>query len=87
MPCSSDRSDACDERAENPRVGLFLEYEEVLKRPDQRLVTGLSEEDVTGFLAAFAPAWTASDAPSGHVGRPQANRPQAVPTRRPKPPQ
>ncbi|MFZ1100265.1 MAG: putative toxin-antitoxin system toxin component, PIN family [Steroidobacteraceae bacterium] len=35
-------------------TALFLEYEEVLKRPEQRLVTGMSEEDVAGFLAAFA---------------------------------
>ena len=37
-------------------TALFLEYEEVLKRPEQRLVTGMSEEDVAGFLAAFASA-------------------------------
>ena len=35
-------------------TALFLEYEEVLKRPEQRLATGMSEEDVAGFLAAFA---------------------------------
>jgi putative PIN family toxin of toxin-antitoxin system len=35
-------------------TALFLEYEEVLKRPEQRLATGMSEEDVVGFLAAFA---------------------------------
>ncbi len=35
-------------------TALILEYEEVLKRPEQRLVTGMSEEDVAGFLAAFA---------------------------------
>lgn len=37
-------------------TALFLEYEEVLKRPEQRLATGLSEADVAGFLAAFASA-------------------------------
>jgi predicted nucleic acid-binding protein len=37
-------------------TALFLEYEEVLKRPEQRLATGMSEEDVAGFLAAFASA-------------------------------
>ncbi len=37
-------------------TALFLEYEEVLKRPEQRLATGMSEADVTGFLAAFASA-------------------------------
>ena len=37
-------------------TALFLEYEEVLKRPEQRLATGMSEADVMGFLAAFASA-------------------------------
>lgn len=37
-------------------TALLLEYEEVLKRPEQRLATGLSEADVAGFLAAFASA-------------------------------
>ena len=38
-----------------PRVttALFLEYAEVLKRPEQRLATGMSEADDTGFRAAF----------------------------------
>jgi putative PIN family toxin of toxin-antitoxin system len=35
---------------------LFLEYEEVLKRPEQRLVTGLDLEDIDCFLAALASA-------------------------------
>ena len=35
-------------------TALFLEYEEVLKRPEQRLVTGMDEEDIGGFMAAFA---------------------------------
>ena len=35
---------------------LFLEYEEVLKRPEQRLVTGLSIADIDQFLSAFASA-------------------------------
>jgi len=33
---------------------LFLEYEDVLKRPDQRQVSGLSLADVDGFLGALA---------------------------------
>jgi putative PIN family toxin of toxin-antitoxin system len=35
-------------------VALFLEYEAVLKRPEQRQATGLSERDVDGLLAALA---------------------------------
>lgn len=35
---------------------LFLEYEEVLKRPEQRIVTGLDLEDIDRFLAALASA-------------------------------
>jgi putative PIN family toxin of toxin-antitoxin system len=37
-------------------VALFLEYEDVLKRAEQRLAHGLSLEDVDGFLAALASA-------------------------------
>ena len=37
-------------------TALFLEYEEVLRRPEQRLATSMSDEDVAGFLAAFASA-------------------------------
>lgn len=33
---------------------LFLEYEDVLKRPDQRAVTKLSLTEVDAFLGAFA---------------------------------
>jgi len=33
---------------------LFLEYEEVLKRPEQRLVHGLTPEAVDDFLAELA---------------------------------
>jgi len=33
---------------------LFLEYEAVLKRPEQRLAHGLSPEEVDEFLAEFA---------------------------------
>ena len=33
---------------------LFLEYEAVLKRPEQRLVHGLSLNEIDHFLAAFA---------------------------------
>lgn len=35
---------------------LFLEYEDVLLRPEQRLVHGLSAEHIDRFLNAFA-AW------------------------------
>ena len=37
-------------------TSLFLEYEDVLLRAEHRLVTGMSEADVAGFLAAFASA-------------------------------
>jgi putative PIN family toxin of toxin-antitoxin system len=37
-------------------TALFLEYEDVLKRPEQRLATGMSVDDVVGFLAALASA-------------------------------
>src|SRR6202051_62590 len=37
-------------------TALFLEYEDVLNRPEQRLATGMAEEDVSGFLAALARA-------------------------------
>ena len=33
---------------------LFLEYEEVLKRPEQRLVHGLASEDIEAFLSELA---------------------------------
>ena len=33
---------------------LFLEYEEVLKRPEHRLVHGLVDEEIDEFLAEFA---------------------------------
>ncbi len=41
-----------------PRVttAVFLEYEDVLLRPEHRLVTGMSEDDVADFLAALASA-------------------------------
>lgn len=35
---------------------LFLEYEAVLKRPEQRLAHGLGLADIDRFLAAFAAA-------------------------------
>ena len=35
---------------------LFLEYEDVLKRPEQRVATGLSIEQVDLFLAALSDA-------------------------------
>jgi len=37
-------------------TAVFLEYEDVLLRPEHRLATGMSERDVAGFLAAFASA-------------------------------
>jgi putative PIN family toxin of toxin-antitoxin system len=37
-------------------TALFLEYEDALLRPENRLVTGMSEANVEGFLAAFASA-------------------------------
>jgi len=37
-------------------TALFLEYEEVLLRPEQRLATKMSAEDVEAALAAFAAA-------------------------------
>jgi putative PIN family toxin of toxin-antitoxin system len=37
-------------------TALFLEYEDVLQRPENRLATGMSELDVEGFLAALASA-------------------------------
>jgi putative PIN family toxin of toxin-antitoxin system len=35
---------------------LFLEYEAVLKRPEQRIVHGLGLEEIDAFLAALASA-------------------------------
>jgi len=37
-------------------TAVFLEYEEVLRRPEHRLYTGMSDDDVSGFLSAFASA-------------------------------
>lgn len=37
-------------------TAVFLEYEDVLLRPEHRLATGMSEEEVSGFLAALASA-------------------------------
>ena len=37
-------------------TALFLEYEDVLQRPEHRLVTGMTVDDVNGFLGAFASA-------------------------------
>ncbi len=37
-------------------TALFLEYEDVLLRPEHRLVTGMTEADVEAALAAFASA-------------------------------
>jgi len=38
------------------KTALFLEYEDVLNRPEQRLATGMAMEDVLGFMAALASA-------------------------------
>jgi len=37
-------------------TAVFLEYEDVLLRPEHRLATGMSERDVAGFLNALASA-------------------------------
>jgi putative PIN family toxin of toxin-antitoxin system len=37
-------------------TALFLEYEDVMKRPEFRLATGMTDADVDGFLAALASA-------------------------------
>ncbi|HEY6458070.1 MAG TPA: putative toxin-antitoxin system toxin component, PIN family [Steroidobacteraceae bacterium] len=37
-------------------TAVFLEYEAALLRPEHRLATGMSPQDVEGFLAAFASA-------------------------------
>ena len=37
-------------------TAVFLEYEAVLRRPEQRLATGMSDKDIDGFLAALASA-------------------------------
>jgi len=37
-------------------TALFLEYEDVLNRPEQRLATDMAKEDIVGFLAALASA-------------------------------
>lgn len=37
-------------------TALFLEYEDVLCRAEQRLATSMDDEDVAGFLAALASA-------------------------------
>ena len=52
---------------------LFLEYEDVLKRPEQRSVTGLSLPDVDRALAALAAAIEPVDV--RFVWRPQLSDP------------
>jgi predicted nucleic acid-binding protein len=49
--CAWSRTDAYGLLATPP---LFLEYEEVLKRPEQRLEHGLTLEQVDDFLAELA---------------------------------
>ncbi len=54
-------------------TALFLEYESVLLRAEQRIVTGMSEADVEGALAALA---SASDPVDVHFRwRPQLSDP------------
>ena len=54
-------------------TALFLEYEDVLLRAEHRLVTGMSEADVQGALAALA---SACDPVNVHFRwRPQLNDP------------
>lgn len=50
---------------------LFLEYEAVLKRPEQRLAHGLGLADIDRFLAAFAAACEAVEV--SFQWRPQLN--------------
>ena len=52
---------------------LFLEYEEVLMRPDQRAAHGLSDARIEGFLAALA---SIIEPVTVHIGwRPQLRDP------------
>ena len=37
-------------------TALFLEHEDALRRPEQRLATGMAKEDIVGFLAAVTSA-------------------------------
>ncbi len=54
-------------------TAVFLEYEAVLLRPEQRLATSMSPEDVEGFLAAFAS--TAEPVELNFLWRPQLRDP------------
>jgi putative PIN family toxin of toxin-antitoxin system len=52
---------------------LFLEYEEVLKRPEHLIAHGLDTDGIEGFLAAFA---SAIEPVTIHIGwRPQLRDP------------
>jgi predicted nucleic acid-binding protein len=66
---------AVAERRCTPLVttAVFLEYEAVLLRPEQRLATGMNPEDVAGFLAAFASA--AEPVELNFLWRPQLHDP------------
>ena len=55
-------------------TALFLEYEEVLRRPENRLATGMSEEDVEELLAALVSA--AEPVEINFRWRPQLKDPQ-----------
>jgi putative PIN family toxin of toxin-antitoxin system len=54
-------------------TALFLEYEDVLQRPEHRLATGMTVEDIAGFLGAFAS--TAEPVEIHFLWRPQLSDP------------
>ena len=54
-------------------TAIFLEYEAVLMRPEHRLATGMSEDDVEGFLAALASG--SEPVESSFLWRPQLGDP------------
>jgi len=54
-------------------TAVFLEYESVLLRPEQRLATAMSPEDIEGFLAALAS--TAEPVEVNFLWRPQLRDP------------
>ena len=62
LRCATGGSNAVLREAAHGRItplvtpALFLEYEAVLKRPEQRLVHGLGLRDIDRFLSALAAA-------------------------------
>ena len=54
-------------------TAVFFEYEAVLLRPEHRLATGMGEQDIEGFLAAFASA--AEPVELNFLWRPQLHDP------------